>query len=170
MKLLSKQTIAVILLMATFALNPFPGPTVANQAAGTAIAQEQKQFTKLVVETPKGKSVYRVELALTPQQRTVGLMFRRSMDSDVGMLFEFDATRTVQMWMKNTYLSLDMVFIEENGRIGHIARNTVPLSLDIISSNGPVRFVLELNAGEAERAGMEPGQILRHPLFKNTSG
>ncbi len=131
-----------------------------------AYAQEQKSLTELVVNTSRGRTVLHVELAITAEQRTVGLMFRRSMDRHHGMLFDFHENRMVMMWMKNTYLPLDMVFIEENGRIAHLAKDTVPHSLDIISSVEPVRYVLELNAGEAKLTGMEAGQFLQHPIFR----
>ena len=126
-----------------------------------AYAQQPAKFIELVVDTPLGSAKFQVEMATTAEQRTIGLMHRRSMDRLHGMLFDFHSTRMVMMWMKNTYLPLDMVFIEENGRIAHIARNTVPHSLDIISSVRPVRYVLELNAGEAKKTGLDTGQILK---------
>jgi uncharacterized membrane protein (UPF0127 family) len=88
-----------------------------------------------------------VELALTPADRATGLMNRQSMPATHGMLFRFDRTRQVLMWMKNTPLSLDMVFIGEDGWWRESPRNTTPFSEAVIPSPGPVRYVLELNAG-----------------------
>ncbi len=92
-------------------------------------------------------------------------MLRRKMAHDHGMLFDFRDTLVVNMWMKNTYLPLDMVFLKRDGTIAHIAPDTTPHSLRIISSRVPVRYVLELNAGEAARVSMQNGQRFRHPIF-----
>ena len=86
------------------------------------------------------------------------------------MLFDFDRTQKVMMWMKNTFLPLDMIFLRVDGTIAHIVENTTPRSLAIISSRFPVRFVLELNAGEVARTGMKPGQILKHVVFAKRGG
>jgi uncharacterized membrane protein (UPF0127 family) len=93
-------------------------------------------------------------------------MFRESMDPDHGMLFDFHAVAPVSMWMRNTILSLDMLFIGEDGQIKGIAANTVPYSETVISSPGPVRAVLELNAGSAERLRITTGDRVRHPIFE----
>ena len=127
-------------------------------------------LTPLVASTPKGEFTYNIELALSGGQRTRGLMYRKQMPQDYGMLFDFDRTHKVMMWMKNTYLPLDMIFLRVDGTIAHIVENTTPHSLTIISSRFPVRFVLELNAGEAARTGMKPGQILKHEVFANLGG
>ena len=106
-----------------------------------------------------------IEVAETEKEREVGLMNRNSMPADQGMLFDFKQTRLVTMWMKNTYIPLDMVFMDEAGTVTHIAANAQPLSLDIISSRGPVRYVLELNGGAAARYGLKPGDRLEHPMI-----
>ena len=93
-------------------------------------------------------------------------MFRRSLAADRGMLFDFAQVEPVSMWMKNTYLPLDMLFIRSDGTISHIAENTEPLSTRVIPSGGPVLAVLELNAGSAKRLGIKPGDRVEHPLFK----
>lgn len=98
-----------------------------------------------------------VELAIEPEQREHGLMFRRQMAPDHGMLFDFGETRRVMMWMRNTYLPLDMLFIAEDGAIRTIHESAVPLSDAIIDSKEPVAFVLELNAGTVKRLGIRPG-------------
>lgn len=122
---------------------------------------------RLFIDTSKGPVGFTVELALTPENRATGLMNRQSMAADHGMLFRFDQTRDVLMWMKNTPLSLDMLFIAENGRIARIAQNTVPYSETIIPSGSPVRYVLELNAGTAAKTGVSVGDRVRHRVIGN---
>ena len=100
---------------------------------------------------------FTVELAISADQRAQGLMDRREMADDHGMLFDFGLTRRVAMWMKNTYLPLDMIFIRKDGTIARIAADTVPLSEAIIDSGEPVHFVLELNGGSATKLGIAPG-------------
>ena len=89
-------------------------------------------------------------------------MNRPSMPDDAGILFDFKQTREVTMWMKNTYLSLDMLFLDEAGSVRHIASHAQPLSLSLISSQGPVRYVVELNGGAAARYGVKIGDRLLH--------
>ena len=108
---------------------------------------------------------YDVEVAATPHERARGLMFRRSLDPRAGMLFDFGRDEIVRMWMKNTFIPLDMVFADRAGTVRGIARDTRPRSLDTISSRVPVRAVLELNGGETERIGLRPGDRIRHPVF-----
>jgi uncharacterized membrane protein (UPF0127 family) len=118
----------------------------------------------LLIETRSGPVKFAVELALTPADRATGLMHRQSLPADHGMLFRFDRTRQIMMWMKNTPLSLDMVFIGEDGVVAGIARNTTPYSEAVIPSPGPVRYVLELNAGTALRHGISAGDRVRHRI------
>lgn len=101
-----------------------------------------------------------VELAVAPEQREQGLMFRRSMAPDHGMLFDFGETRRVMMWMKNTYLPLDMLFVDSDGMVRTIREGAVPLSEAIIDSGEPVAFVLELNAGTVKRLQIRAGDRL----------
>jgi len=113
---------------------------------------------RLRVELPSGKThVLTVELALSPAQRERGLMNRTELGPDHGMLFDFGQNREVMMWMKNTPLSLDMLFIDETGLITKIAARTKPFSENILSSGGPVKYVLEINGGRAEALKIEPG-------------
>jgi uncharacterized membrane protein (UPF0127 family) len=93
-------------------------------------------------------------------------MYRRSMAADHGMLFDFERPAPATMWMKNTYLSLDMVFIRSDGSIARIAADTEPLSTKVISSGEPVLAVLELNAGTAAKLGIRAGDRVEHPMFK----
>jgi len=120
----------------------------------------------LTVRTTGGTPhAFVVELAITSEQRALGLMNRKEMADDHGMLFDFGMTRRVAMWMKNTYLPLDMLFIRKDGTIAHIATDTVPQSEAIIDSREEVHFVLELNAGTAKRLGMAPGDHVESPTI-----
>lgn len=112
----------------------------------------------LSVVTADGKThEFTVELALDSDQRALGLMNRRDMAAGQGMLFDFGQTRQVLMWMKNTYLPLDMLFILADGKVATIRENAVPLSEAIIDSRVPVAFVLEVNAGTVKRLGLHEG-------------
>lgn len=108
---------------------------------------------------------FQIWVADNDARRMRGLMYVRSMRDDQGMLFIFPAAQPISMWMKNTYIPLDMVFIGPNGRITHIAANTVPHSLETVHSNGPARAVLELNAGVAARLKLRPGLLVLHEAF-----
>ena len=120
---------------------------------------------RLVVETGNGPVDFSVELALDPADRASGLMNRKSMAADHGMLFKFDQSRQVLMWMKNTPLPLDMLFIDETGVVIRIANNTTPFSEAVIPSGGPVRYVLELNGGTSEKRGISAGDRVRHRVI-----
>lgn len=136
--------------------------------AVAARAEESFGKERLAIVTADGKRhEFSAELALTPQQRAQGLMNRRSMAPDQGMLFSFGETRTVLMWMKNTYLSLDMLFIDKSGNIKTIKESAEPLSEAIISSNVPVDYVLELNAGTVRTLAIQPGDRVDSPLIQN---
>jgi uncharacterized membrane protein (UPF0127 family) len=119
------------------------------------------------LETAKGSHAFRVEIADDDAKRERGLMYRTSMGANAGMIFDYGTERTVVMWMKNTPLSLDMVFIKSNGIVFSVARSAVPYSEEFIRSGGPVQAVLELNAGTADRIGLKPGDIVRHAMFGN---
>jgi len=103
---------------------------------------------------------FHVELATDEATRGKGLMFRRSLADDAGMLFVFPAREQVNMWMRNTYIPLDMLFADETGVVHHIAEHTEPFSEQIISSGGPTAYVLEVPGGTAERLGLKPGARL----------
>ena len=140
--------------------------------AGVALAQTGPQAElpkeKLVIVTRDGRShEFNVEMALTPDQQTVGLMNRPSVPADGGMLFDWGAPRESQMWMRNTISSLDMVFINADGTIRSIGERTVPLSLATVSSRGPVRGTLELAAGTTERLGIRVGDTVKQRIFGN---
>lgn len=106
-----------------------------------------------------------IEIAETAQEKSLGLMYRRSLPDNRGMLFPHDPPQEAAMWMRNTYISLDMVFIRSDGVIHRIEARTEPMSERIISSDGPVSAVLELAAGVAAKLGLKAGDRVRHPLF-----
>ena len=120
----------------------------------------------LEIATKNGVQVFSVELARTEEEKTTGLMYRKELADGKGMLFDFSPEQEVSMWMKNTYISLDMIFIGADGRILRIAENTEPLSTEIIPSNGLAKAVLEVPAGTAEKYGIHPGDRVGHPLFR----
>lgn len=125
---------------------------------------------KLTIVTRDGaRHDFTVEMALTAEQQTVGLMFRPEVKPDEGMLFDWGHPRESAMWMRNTIASLDMLFISADGRIHRIAERTVPRSLATIESRGPVRAVLELAAGTAERLNLRPGDRVIQRIFGNAS-
>src|SRR5437588_8742656 len=121
----------------------------------------------LEIVTKSGVQVFSVEMATTEEEKTTGLMYRKELPDGKGMLFDFSPEQQVSMWMKNTYISLDMIFIRADGRILRIAENTEPMSTRIISSGGLAKGVLEVIAGTAQKYGIAPGDRLAHPLFKD---
>lgn len=125
------------------------------------------EVTPLVIESGDARHRFTVEVADDSSKRGRGLMFRPSLGGDEGMIFDFEEVRDVAMWMKNTPVSLDMIFIDDTGRITHIAERTRPYSEAIIPSNGPVRSVLEVVAGTAKRLGIRRGDLVRHRIFSN---
>jgi len=116
-----------------------------------------------------GPHRFKVELAETPAQMTQGLMFRTSLAPDAGMLFDYKQPITATMWMRNTLIPLDMLFVDARGRIVNIHQRAVPQSLDVIAAAAPVRAVIELNGGTASRLGIEPGDRVVHPIFGKAS-
>ncbi|MGE3830961.1 MAG: DUF192 domain-containing protein [Parvibaculaceae bacterium] len=118
------------------------------------------------IVTSQGSTAFQAEIADTPETRALGLMYRTEMADDHGMLFDFGRTRPVSMWMKNTPLSLDMIFADETGKVLYVAANTVPFSEDIISAPVPVRSVLEVKAGTAGRIGVRPGDRIEATIFR----
>lgn len=116
----------------------------------------------LIVETSKGDIVLQVQVADNDLTRQTGLMFRRSMPETEGMLFIFQRVGPLAFWMKNTPLSLDIIFVADDGRVINIARGTTPFSLAPIPSDGPARAVLELNAGASARLGIDVGDRVRY--------
>ena len=123
--------------------------------------------TPLSIVSAEATHTFTVEIADDRDEISFGLMERESLDADKGMLFDFNPPREPSMYMKNTLIPLDMIFIADDGSIEMIARNTVPGSLRTISPGVPVRAVLEINGGQAAELGILPGDTVQHPLFGN---
>lgn len=119
----------------------------------------------LEIVTRSGVHVFSVEIARTDEERATGLMYRKELPEGRGMLFDFSPEQNVQMWMKNTFIPLDMIFIRSDGRILRIAENTEPQSEKIIPSGGLAKGVLEVAGGTARKYGIQPGDRVAHPLF-----
>ena len=135
----------------------------------SAAFSENAQISKLepiTLESSDSVTMLTAEIADTEELRTRGLMFRHFLPPDKAMLFDYQKPRPVAMWMKNTNISLDMLFIREDGTIAAIAEDTVPQSLDTISVQEPVRGVLELAAGTVKRLGLRPNDKVYHRIFK----
>jgi uncharacterized protein len=151
-----RRVLFVVLAMLSFLTIPLPG-------AGRMVAAQQLQ--ELKITSKNGAHIFGVEMALTPEEQAKGLMFRKELPEGQGMLFDFHQEQPTSFWMKNTYVSLDMIFIRGDGRILRIAENTVPLSEALVPSGGPVRAVLEVVAGTAKKLGIAPGDRVTHPIF-----
>jgi len=131
-----------------------------------ARALESYQTAQLTIDTAAGPRKFAVEVALTEPQREQGLMYRRSMAPDAGMLFDMGGMQTVMMWMKNTLIPLDMLFLDQSGRIVDLHERAVPLSLETIATRAPARYVIELNGGTVERLGIKIGDRVTSPYIK----
>lgn len=150
--------ILAILLVTAVLLSP---------VVGGVQAQATFERSTLTIETLGESHEFDIELALTPAQQSQGLMFRRQLAPDAGMLFYHRRDTVATMWMRNTFIPLDMLFVAADGRIVHIVERTVPQSLTTISAGRSVRAVLELNAGTVRRLAIREGNRLVHPLFGN---
>jgi uncharacterized protein len=146
---------SVLLLAFALGLVPLLGAT-------HAAAMEKGM---LEIATKSGVRTFNVEVAVSEDEREKGLMFRTDVPDGYGMLFDFKHDQMVSMWMKNTLVSLDMIFIRRDGTIAHIAENTEIKSERIISSGEPVRAVLEVVGGTAKKYGIAPGDKVGYPLF-----
>ena len=151
---------AHIVVFTVFFLAGFTAPGAAQE--GLAVFDRDS----LVIRTEAGaEHRFEVELALSPSQQSQGLMYRPSLAGDAAMLFVYRPSRSVRMWMRNTAIPLDMLFVSESGEIVKIVERTVPFSLAIIASGRPVRGVLEINGGTASRLGLRPGDQVLHSAF-----
>jgi len=150
----------VVLSMLVVLLSVYQLPAAAGEP-------QVLEKSELVIEAGERKFRFEVELAAEDEERRVGLMHRREMGADQGMLFDFERPGPVSMWMRNTYVPLDMLFIDEGGEVVNIAHDTVPHSEAVLSSAGPVRFVLEVPAGTTRLLGIGPGDMVRHEAIGN---
>ena len=158
LKILHKLSLAIVLLLVA---NPLYAGERDPALAGFFAAP-------LVIESASGnKHRFTVYLAITPYQRAHGLMYVRSLPADYGMLFIHEQPKIASMWMKNTVLPLDMLFVRADGTVSNIAYDTVPGSLESVSSSVEVIGVLELNAGTAKRLKLAPGDKIIHSAFKS---
>jgi uncharacterized protein len=125
------------------------------------------ELQTIEIASKSGVHAFQVEMAITPEEKEHGLMFRRELPDGQGMLFDFQTDQNVAFWMKNTYIPLDMLFIRGDGRVLRIAENTEPLSERNIPSGGPVRAVLEVIGGTAKKLGIAPGDRVGGSIFKS---
>jgi uncharacterized membrane protein (UPF0127 family) len=157
--------VAVLAALTAFAL--FTNLTHWPFGDSSARTATSSGMEKLTLVTASGEHAFEVEVMRTDADRARGLMERRFLPADRGMLFDFESDQPVAMWMKNTYIPLDMVFIDHSGTVRNIAANTEPLSERTLSSEGPVRAVLEINAGTSAKIGLKPGDKVRNSMFRN---
>lgn len=120
---------------------------------------------RLTLHTASGEYAFTVEIADEPAERQRGLMYREELADDAGMLFDFQEERVVSFWMSNTLIPLDMIFIGADGVVKTVHVNARPLDLTSISSQVPVRYVLEIPGGRSVEIGLEPGDEVEHPLI-----
>jgi uncharacterized membrane protein (UPF0127 family) len=149
-------------------------PMLASFLAGLSrfsVGADLQKFpaSELTIISATGPHRFKVELAETPAQMTQGLMFRTSLAPDAGMLFDYKQPTVATMWMRNTLIPLDMLFVDAQGLIVNIHQRAVPQSLDVIAATAPVRAVIELNGGTASRLGIEPGDRVIYSIFGNAS-
>jgi uncharacterized membrane protein (UPF0127 family) len=124
------------------------------------------ELEQVTIETARGPVNFTVEIADDEAERNRGLMFRQSLPRDRGMLFHFQEPEMASFWMRNTIISLDIIFIAPDGRILNVADHTTPYSEAPVPAVGMTRGVLEINAGQAEELGIRPGDRVRHRIFQ----
>jgi uncharacterized membrane protein (UPF0127 family) len=155
---MNRRTLLVLIALAPAAL--------AARAQEATTAQPELPKEQLTIVTKDGqRHTFNVELASTPEQQMTGEMFRTRVPPDGGMLFVWPRVQESPMWMKNTLVPLDMVFINPDGTIRRIAEDAVPQSLRVIESGGPVAATLELAGGTAARLGIAAGDKVLAPQF-----
>jgi uncharacterized membrane protein (UPF0127 family) len=125
-----------------------------------------QSLTPLTVETSSGSHRFMVEIADNNASRAQGLMYRRELAADRGMLFDFHQEQNVSFWMQNTYVSLDIIFVGTDGVVRRIEEKATPLSERMIDSGTPVQFVLEVPAGTSARLGIKRGSRVKHAIIK----
>lgn len=159
-----------LFLLSLVTIPVLSAPMLSAHAEDIVTAQPDLPKEKLVIITRGGqRRDFNVEMAITPEQQETGLMFRKTVPDDGGMLFDWGSPRESMMWMRNTIAPLDMLFINQDGTIRHIAENTTPQSLATIDSGGAVRATLELQAGTARRLGIHVGDKVEQRIFDDKS-
>lgn len=134
---------------------------------GCSPAGSKLPTTHVTIDAARGPATFTVEVAADAASQQKGLMFRTKLAANAGMLFDFHTVSPHEFWMKNTPISLDIIFIRQNGTIANIAMNTIPYSEDPISSSEPIRAVLEIKGGRAEELGIDTGQTVHADIFGN---
>jgi uncharacterized membrane protein (UPF0127 family) len=134
--------------------------------ASMPASAEEGVFEPLSITSQSGRHDFQVEVMNTDDEQQRGMMFRRSLADDKGMLFPFKTEQVATFWMENTYVSLDMIFINADGVVHRIEKRAEPLSTRMISSGAPVLAVLEVVAGTADRLGIRPGDKVSFSMFK----
>jgi uncharacterized protein len=163
---LSRKVSSVVVTLLLLLLCASVVPGCAKDVGAAPPPSVKMSVEPLEIVTTTGAHRLRVEVARTPDQRERGLMFRTSLPADGGMLFDFHDERPVSMWMKNTPLSLDMIFVSRAGRVVSLALGAEPYSERVISSGGSALAVIELAAGVAQRLSIAVGDTVRHPIFE----
>lgn len=132
---------------------------------GVAAACAEAPVESLTIDTSSGPHRFKVEVMRTEPDRELGLMYRRTMAHDHGMLFQYQSEQPVTFWMHNTYLALDLIFIGRDGRVVNVARDAKPMDDSLIPSAGPALGVLELDAGTAKTIDLKAGDVVHHSMF-----
>jgi uncharacterized protein len=156
MRLLTLLPAALLLAMANCAPGSSDAAT-STQAASVHPESGLRVVPLTVISTGGKRHAFRVEVAATGAEQSKGLMFRRAMGADEGMIFPMNQPRGASFWMRNTVIPLDLIFVSPDGRIANIAANAIPYDETPLLSVGPVKAVLELNGGRAKALGIAAG-------------
>ena len=162
------RRVATAIAFAALLLTPFSlvySGAIQSQRAQSAELPRGELF----IDTASGERRFAIEIARTPNHRRQGLMFRTELAADAGMLFVYESEREITMWMKNTLIPLDMLFIGDDGRIARIAERTTPMSEEHIFSRGSVRAVLELRGGTVNLLHIKTGDKVRSEALETRS-
>lgn len=160
-----KRAAIFLAVMSALALVWAPGNFRLAEAQGVGL-EAGFPTAPLEIVTATGRHAFTVEIAETSQQRAQGLMFRRSLAPDNGMLFLYPSPQVISMWMKNTYIPLDMIFLDKTGKVVSVHQRAVPESLRAITSEYAASAVLEVPGGTAERLGVEKGDRVVSPALR----
>lgn len=166
MQVLARYASAALFVAGIFVMALVPQRALAQLAEPPILDLATFPRSALEIVTAKDKHAFEVWIADTPERQRQGLMFVRDLPASQGMLFVNDSPRVSSFWMKNTYIPLDMLFVDARGRIVEIFANTAPLSLTPVGAQTPVRAVLELRGGESARRGIRKGDRVRHSAFR----